>query len=67
MSERRFGTKAAAARAVKKQGLQAVPHTFDEMFDMYRGWRVTFTCELPEDAAEIRSRGFRAVVEGVAQ
>ena len=66
MSERRFGSKAAAVRAVKKQGLQAMPHDFIEMFDMYRGWRVRFFCELPEDAREVRSRGFFALMKDAA-
>lgn len=63
---RRFRTIPTAKRAIKKEGLQNVPHEFIAMHDMYKGFEVRFTCELREDVLEIQRRGFRAV-QGTAQ
>jgi hypothetical protein len=55
---RTYSSKSAAKAAIKKQGLQLMPHTIEAIgFDR---WKPIFTPEIMEDVEEIERRGFRA-------
>lgn len=61
-----FTSRDNAMRAIKKQGLQLIPHELLPEQEEVRGamrwvYRPFFTPELEEDAVEIRRRGFSAL------
>lgn len=58
MDWKSYATQSNAIAAIKKAGLQNVPHHFEVVGN--GNIRPVFTPELAEDAEEIRSRGFFA-------